>query len=131
MLRALLLMVCLIGVVVIGGVTGGCADGGSTLPDVGPGELKIDASATRTIGYGYLSTSFFVNIAGGRQPYLVTWDFGDNSDPKIGDRVSHLYEVPGQYTASCTVHDSDDPDTGYIGAVATDFVEITIFFSGV
>ncbi len=131
MRRALLLIVCLIGVLVVGGITGGCADGGSTLPTVIHGQLAIDASATRTVGYGYLSTSFFVNITGGFEPYTVVWDFGDNSDPKIGTRVSHLYEVPGQYTASCSVMDTDDPDTGYKGGIATDFVEITVFFSGI
>ena len=127
MRRALLLIVCLIGVMILGSTLTGCQDGGSALPDVGPGALKIDASASRTVGYGYLSTSLHVNIVGGNPPYTIIWDFGDNSEPKTGQRVSHLYEVAGQYAASCEVFDTADGLTGYIGAVAHDVVEITVF----
>ena len=131
MRRALLLIVCLVSVMALGSTLTGCQDGGSTLPEVSSGQLKIDASASHTIGYGYLSTSFFVNIVGGNPPYMVVWNFGDNSEPIIGDRASHLYEVAGKYVCSVIVNDSADALTGYIGSVATDFVDITVFSSGV
>ena len=108
----------------------GCNDGGSTLPPPGPGILEIDASATRTVGYGYLSTSFFVNITGGNPPYMAVWDFGDGSDPKVGTRVSHIYVLPGIYNCSVNVYDEWDPETETGGSVAHDFVECFVFASG-
>ncbi len=108
----------------------GCNDGGSTLPPPGPGVLAVDASATRTVGYGYLSTSFFVNITGGNPPYTAVWDFADGSDPKVGERVSHVFEIPGVYDASVNVYDTKDAELGIGGNVAHSFVEITVFNSG-
>lgn len=109
----------------------GCNDGGSTLPPPGPGILAIDATATRTVGYGYLSTSFFVNVTGGIPPYMAIWDFGDGSDPKMGLRVSHIYVVPGVYSCTVNVFDTWDPVTETGGSVAHDFVECFVFASGI
>jgi len=108
----------------------GCNDGGSTLPPPGPGILAIDATATRTVGYGYLSTSFFVNITGGNPPYMAIWDFGDGSDPKMGVRVSHIYVLPGIYNCSVNVYDTEEVLAGVGGSVAHDFVECFVFASG-
>lgn len=109
----------------------GCNDGGSALPPPGVGALGIDASATKTVGYGYLSTSFYVNVTGGNPPYMAVWDFGDGSDPQVGLRVSHLYEGPGNYTCSVLVYDTLDTDAGVGGSVAHDFVECFVFASGI
>ena len=130
MKRFLITLICFIALAISVGAFAGCSDGGSTLPEVGSDELKIDVNATRTVGYGYLSTSFYVNIRGGWPPYMVVWDFGDDTDPKIGDRVSHLYEVPGFYTCTCQVYDSSDPLSTTGGITATDFIEVFVFWSG-
>ena len=108
----------------------GCNDGGSALPPPGIGDLGIDASATRTVGYGYLSTSFYVNTTGGNPPYFALWDFGDGTGSQSGLRVSHLYEAPGVYTCSVVVYDTEDAELNIGGSVAYDFVDVHVFASG-
>jgi hypothetical protein len=125
------LLICFVGLIMMGGTLTGCETGGSTLGPPGPGPLLVDASADRTVGYGYLSTSFFVNVVGGNPPYMAVWDFGDNSDPKVGIRVSHCYEVAGQYIATVIVYDTLDILAGVGGNEAHDSIQITIFASGV
>jgi hypothetical protein len=129
MRRILILLICLAWLFALSCILAGCGEG-STLPPPGPGQLQIDASADSTVGYGYLSTSFFVNITGGNPPYTVVWTFGDKSDPLVGQRVSHLYEVPGKYSCSCLVMDTVDAIANTGGSVAHDSVSIMVFSSG-
>ena len=52
---------------------------------------------------------------------LYTWDFGDANSPvgAAGQDVSHVYSMPGTYTATVTVRDKD-------GGSVTDPVQVTV-----
>ncbi len=47
------------------------------------------------------------------------WDFGDGSDPRRGFNSAHVYETPGNYTATLTVTDGT-------GAQAVDTIDIEV-----
>jgi len=68
--------------------------------------LKVDATASRTTAKAPGSITLTAVIDGGAPPYTVSWWFGDDSDPQSGVTVSHFYEAPITYTASCVVTDS-------------------------
>ena len=36
------------------------------------------------------------------EPLTYTWDFGDNTQGAIGGRVTHIYRIPGSFTATLT-----------------------------
>lgn len=48
--------------------------------------------------------NFFDHIAGGLEPYVVDWDFGDGSHSKEADPV-HIYNIPGNYTVRLQAYD--------------------------
>jgi hypothetical protein len=132
MKRAIAYVVIVIALLFGLSLVSGCSDGGSTLPPPSAGgALLIDPWATSTVGCGYLSTAFKVNITGGNPPYTVVWDFGDGSDPKVGPAVSHIYDTPGKYYCSCIVYDTLDIRQQIGGNVATGYVELNVFWSGV
>jgi PKD repeat protein len=45
-----------------------------------------------------------LSVSGGTGPYLVVWDFGDNSTG-TGETASHVYSVKGSYTVTATATD--------------------------
>ena len=52
------------------------------------------------------TVTFTANAAGGVQPYSFTWDLGDGSTA-TGPSTNHTYLLPGSYTVTLTVNDSD------------------------
>lgn len=52
-------------------------------------------------------TSFVCSIISGTEPFVFTWDFGDNSGESNVQNPNHTYTTPGQYRATCTVTDAD------------------------
>ena len=68
--------------------------------------FTVDAHAKRTTAQAPASISLKAIIDGGSPPYTIVWYYGDDSDPEGGLAVSHLYEFPMKYTATCVVIDS-------------------------
>jgi hypothetical protein len=62
---------------------------------------------------------FRAEIAGGEEPYTVSWDFGDGSEGSDEEIVEHTYDDPGTYNVAVTITDSD-------GETASDSIEVTI-----
>jgi hypothetical protein len=81
--------------------------------------LTVDAYADRTTGIAPASISLTALIDGGAPPYSVVWWFGDDSDPKNGINVGHLYELPIKFTASCIVIDA-------LGHEKSDTIDISL-----
>jgi hypothetical protein len=67
--------------------------------------LHVEAHASRTTVQAPASISLDAIIEGGSPPYSVIWFYGDDSDPEGGLAVSHWYEAPMKYTATCIVVD--------------------------
>jgi hypothetical protein len=49
-------------------------------------------------------------------PLTYSWDFGDGSDPALGEQVSHAYTARGKYTVTLTVSDGSLAGSGTIPA---------------
>lgn len=82
--------------------------------------LRVSIDPTRTVGKAPFSVGLNAVLKGGTPPYSVIWYFGDDSDPEVGEAVSHLYKDPFTYNATCTVTDA-------AGEVATAFVDLRAF----
>jgi len=82
--------------------------------------LHVEATVSQQMGPVPLSVGFNAIVSGGHPPYSAVWDFGDNSDPKAGMSVAHLYETPADFTATVTVMDAE-------GHVDVDWVYLTCY----
>ncbi len=69
--------------------------------------LHVEATASMTQGPAPLSVGFKAIVTGGRPPYSVVWEFGDNSKPEGGMTVGHYFPDPGEWTVTCIVYDGD------------------------
>ena len=67
--------------------------------------LSIDADEIQ--GVAPFNASFHSTMSGGSPPYAVSWNFGDGSSTNSNVNPSHIYEVSGAYTATCTVTDDN------------------------
>ncbi len=83
--------------------------------------LHVEANVSRQMGPAPLSVGFEAIITGGHPPYIVIWEFGDNSDSEGGLTVAHGYPDPGDYTATVMVVDQDN-------TVVTDWVHLTCYW---
>src|ERR687896_689353 len=89
--------------------TGGGGGGNTTDPlTVQAMIADIDQDATPVVLFETLTD-------GGRPPYTCEWDLGDGTTVDTCN-VSHIYENPGNYTATATVTDS-------VGQTASDSTE--------
>jgi hypothetical protein len=62
---------------------------------------------------------FEAEIAGGTEPYTISWDFGDGSEGSDEQTVEHTFDEAGTYIVDVNVTDSD-------GETASDSLEITV-----
>ncbi|MDQ5859459.1 MAG: PKD domain-containing protein [Thermoproteota archaeon] len=62
---------------------------------------------------------FEAEIAGGTEPYTISWDFGDGSEGSDEQTVEHTFDEAGSYNVDVNVTDSD-------GETASDSLEITV-----
>ncbi len=62
---------------------------------------------------------FEAEIAGGTEPYTISWDFGDGSEGSDEQTVEHTFDEDGTYNVDVNVTDSD-------GEIASDSLEITV-----
>lgn len=62
---------------------------------------------------------FEAEIAGGTEPYTISWDFGDGSEGSDEQTVEHTFDEAGTYNVDVNVTDSD-------GEIASDSLEITV-----
>ncbi len=88
--------------------------------------LTVDITSSDTEGEDATAPATFefeADIAGGREPYTISWDFGDDDDSSEEgsdeQTVSHIFEEAGTYNVRLTVTDSS-------GQSASDSVEITV-----
>ena len=63
----------------------------------------------------------YLAIAGdaGNDTLTYSWDFGDGSDPIIGESVNHIFADNGDYTITLTVSDDD-------GATASSTIDVVV-----
>jgi len=64
-------------------------------------------SANPTTGLMPLIVDFTCGASGGNPPLYFQWSFGDGSPVDDSPVTSHRYEIPGTFTATCTVLDTD------------------------
>jgi PKD repeat protein len=62
---------------------------------------------------------FEAEIAGGTEPYTISWDFGDGSEGSDEETVEHTFDEAGTYNVAVIVTDSD-------GETASDSLEIAV-----
>jgi PKD repeat protein len=62
---------------------------------------------------------FEAEIAGGTEPYTISWDFGDGSEGSDEQTVEHTFDEAGTYNVAVIVTDSD-------GETTSDSLEITV-----
>ena len=68
--------------------------------------LQISVTADPTAGPAPLRAGFSLLAAGGSPPYSVNWSFGDGLSASNETDPSHIYGLPGNYTATVTVSDT-------------------------
>ncbi len=88
--------------------------------------LTVDITSSDTEGEDATAPATFefeADIAGGREPYTISWDFGDDDDSSEEgsdeQTISHTFEEAGTYNVRLTVTDSS-------GQSASDSVGITV-----
>jgi PKD repeat protein len=66
--------------------------------------LSASVNASASIGAAPLDTLFTCDVQGGIPGYTYSWQFGDNGTSSNPD-PNHVYQAPGNYTASLVVTD--------------------------
>ncbi len=93
------------------------------VPDEVP---ELSASGTPAAGVAPLAVEFTCDAAGGNAPLSFVWDFGDGSQSAALQRVTHVYESAGTYTAIATVTDADgDTDDAAVTVTVAPVLELT------
>ncbi|HEY6239047.1 MAG TPA: kelch repeat-containing protein [Thermoplasmata archaeon] len=72
----------------------------------GTSVLQISVTVVPTAGAAPLNSTFSVTASGGVPPYTVDWSFGDRMGGSALSNATHVYGLPGNYTAVVTVTDS-------------------------
>ncbi len=70
-----------------------------------PAPLKMKLTATPTSGLNPLSVTFNAIVAGGSQPYIINYDFGDGSNYQ-GQSVIHTFTSSGTFNVTVTATDA-------------------------
>jgi PKD repeat protein len=86
-----------------------------------PTDLTAVISANDTSGDAPLTVDFNATIAGGTEPYTISWDFGDGDVIEDSDEQSvvHTFDEAGTYTVALSVTDSEDQ-------TVSDSIEVTV-----
>jgi PKD repeat protein len=79
--------------------------------------------------------TFHGSASGGKAPYYYSWDFGDGTSTQITSKdaatVQHSYYVPGTYTVTLTVMDSNgDRSTDTSTVLVHDVQELVVNVGG-
>src|SRR5918994_586650 len=84
-------------------------------------DLTAVISANDTSGDAPLTVDFNATIAGGTEPYTISWDFGDGDIIEDSDEQSvvHTFDEAGTYTVALSVTDSEDQ-------TVSDSIEVTV-----
>jgi hypothetical protein len=104
---------------------GGLSDeGGSTRAAAAEREqptdpLTVEINTNGAEGVAPATFEFEADIAGGTEPYTISWNFGDNSERSDEQTVSHTFDEAGTYSVVLSITDSQ-------GQTASDSVEITV-----
>jgi PKD repeat protein len=69
-------------------------------------ELYVDLEADPDEGAPPLTVKFTSTVEDGTPPITYKWDFGDGSAPGTEENPTHVYQKPGEYTATLSVKDS-------------------------
>lgn len=68
--------------------------------------LEISAMGTPLSGNVPFEVSFSTQVSGGNPPYDISWDFGDGTYGEPLEAVTHIYDMPGTYTATVSIADN-------------------------
>ena len=104
---------------------GGLSDeGGSTRAAVAEREqptdpLTVEINTNGAEGVAPATFEFEADIAGGTEPYTISWNFGDDSERSDEQTVSHTFDEAGTYSVVLSITDSQ-------GQTASDSVGITV-----
>src|SRR5215218_34923 len=104
---------------------GGLSDeGGSTRAAVAEREqptdpLTVEINTNGAEGVAPATFEFEADIAGGTEPYTISWNFGDDSERSDEQTVSHTFDEAGTYSVVLSITDSQ-------GQTASDSVEIIV-----
>jgi PKD domain len=104
---------------------GGLSDeGGSTRAAAAEREqptdpLTVEVNTNGAEGVAPATFEFEADIAGGTEPYIISWNFGDDSERSDEQTVSHTFNEAGTYSVVLSITDSQ-------GQTASDSVEITV-----
>jgi PKD repeat protein len=69
-------------------------------------ELYVDLDADPDEGGPPLTVKFTSTVEDATPPITYKWDFGDGSAPGTEENPTHVYQKPGEYTATLSVKDS-------------------------
>jgi PKD repeat protein len=81
--------------------------------------LTTVITSSDTEGVAPATFEFEADVAGGLEPYTISWDFGDGSSEENDDDVEHTFDVADTYNVDLTVTDSS-------GRTASDSMSITV-----
>jgi PKD repeat protein len=87
--------------------------------------LTVEITSSETEGVRVVAPATFefeAHVAGGTEPYTISWNFGDGSSEESDDddeTISHTFEEAGRYNVDAIVTDSS-------GRIASDSIRITI-----
>jgi PKD repeat protein len=75
--------------------------------------LTVEITSEDTEGIAPATFEFEADVAGGMEPYTISWDYGDDSSGGGGEEeeendedIEHTFDVAGTYTARVSVTDS-------------------------
>jgi PKD repeat protein len=82
--------------------------------------LTVEITSSDTEGVAPATFEFEATIAGGTEPYTISWNFDDGSEESDDDEtVDHTFDVADTYTVTVTVTDST-------GRTVSDSILITV-----
>src|SRR5215217_527164 len=81
--------------------------------------LTVEINTNGAEGGAPATFEFEADIAGGTEPYTISWNFGDDSERSDEQTVSHTFDEAGTYSVVLSITDSQ-------GQTASDSVEITV-----